>query len=433
MTRSRSARARFDGADFTRIQQWAMQNIETLFADYTGTDLHNGRAECPVHGGDSPEAFSVANGKGWKCWTGPCGTGDAIELVRLLRYDALPVKDGRLTVLRELAPRAGVVLDAHSPHTAAASVPTVPAPASLLVSRGATTHTRPRANARPSTAERVAAGLASLRADGIMPAASVELLQATHDVMTLGPLGRAFLTARGFRPALAEAFGFRSIETAGAWQHMATVLRDSYLPEECDAAGLRTMPLRVQDARTVPGQWLDAGPVLVLPYHDTHGAVIGWRLRTLTDGAVGWKKGATEPTRYKSLAGVSLPLPFNAPAFGECRGAELHVIEGELNAYTLSGYGLAAIGIDGAGKQWRPEWSTILRDAQPRRVVAWYDDDKAGLNGRVSLAHTLAETLGRDWVRAHGRTVTPTAPDDANSLHTTGRLLPFLQQAAWRD
>ena len=45
----------------------------------------NGRCACPIHGGLNESAFSIFHKDGrdyWKCWTGDCGAGDAIDFVR---------------------------------------------------------------------------------------------------------------------------------------------------------------------------------------------------------------------------------------------------------------------------------------------------------------------------------------------------------------
>lgn len=41
------------------------------------------RGPCPLHGGDNPTAFSANLVRGlWRCFTGQCGAGDVVELVR---------------------------------------------------------------------------------------------------------------------------------------------------------------------------------------------------------------------------------------------------------------------------------------------------------------------------------------------------------------
>jgi DNA primase len=123
-------------------------------------------------------------------------------------------------------------------------------------------------------------------------------------------------------------------------------------------------------------------------------------------------------------------FPFNAAALDGAEGRELHLVEGELNAYTLHTYGVRAVGVPGAGTAWRPAWVDRLRTAA--RVVAWYDDDKAGREGRATLAETLAERLGKPWLAAHGRKVELPPEIDANDLHRRGTLAPLMEAAPWR-
>lgn len=409
MTASRPARN--DGRDFTRIQAWALANVESLAADYAGVELRRGRCACPLHGGDNPDAFSVANGKGWHCFTGDCGSGDGVELVRRLRFAALPEKDGRLAVLRELAPRAGVWLEEpRAPRAtsgqkgAGREPPTVRFTGGANAPRGKSPEKSPE-----KSAEKPPAGdpLAALRVGGIVPASRVVVQRAACvDGMTLGPKGRAYLAARGFNPDSAAGFGFRSLEDARAWRTLTAQLAESFMPEELTAAGIPvTLPL--------------AAPCLVIPYHTRDGAVWSWRLRSL------------EGKEYRSLAGDVLPEPFNAPDLEDLTTADtLHVVEGELNAYTLTLTGSRAIGLDGAGK-WRPEWTHAVSAAG--KLVLWYDNDPAGEKGYTRLVEALLPVLGRSGVLARVRRVRISAADakDANDLHRAGRLRPLMEAAPW--
>jgi DNA primase len=398
---------RYDGTEFSRVADWALSNLSTLVHDYTGLELDkSGRGACPLHGGDNPEGFSVS-ASGWHCFTGCDDGGDGVDFVRRYRYGALPAREGRVAAIRELAPRAGVTLEAPrggvqtpSPRPA----PTPPAP--------------PRLSER---AQRLETDLTAMREQGMTPAPISEVLRAAHTAMTLGEAGRAYLTARGFKPDAAEFFGFRSLESARDWHHVGTVLSESYQRVECERAGVLRLPVRVKG---LGDTWQDAGAVLVLPYHDLRGRVLGFRFRSMQDGALGFVRD-TEPRRYHSLGGVALPVPFNAPALTEAVGADLHIAEGEFNAYALSLVGMHAIGLDGAGK-WRDEWTAKVQSA--KRVVAWYDDDKAGAKGRSTLARTLVEAMGRPWVQQHALAATLPAGDDLNDYFKAGRLVPLLQR-----
>lgn len=382
-----------DGRDFDRVQAWALANVETLAAEYAGVQLRRGRCACPIHGGDNPDALSVANGKGWHCFTGDCGSGDGVDLVRRLRFAGLSDKDGRIAALRELAPRASVFLDertprpAHTPRPVPVTPPAPPAARNLYE---------------------------ELYAAGIIPASRVEVQGAAcvHG-MTLGPQGRAYLESRGFNATHAAAFGFRSLEHVHEWRALLATLAESYLPDELTAAGI---PL------TLPFI-----PCLVIPYHTAGGALWGWRLRSLEG-----------EKRYHTLKGETFPDPFNAPALEGLTAADtVHIVEGELNAYALALTGARVIGLPGAGT-WRTEWTAPVCAAG--KLVLWYDNDKAGDGGYARLVDVLLPVLGRTGTLARVRRVrisTTAAPatgtPDANDLYLTGRLAPLMESAPWME
>jgi len=379
---------RFDGSDFTRIQAWALEHVEVLAEEYGGVKLRLGRSVCPIHGGDNPEAFSVKNGKGWHCFTGDCGSGDGIGLVALL------TNRKRLEVLRELAPRAGVFLDTSSP-----------APRQFVKSPAVSPPSAPRVKDAPPPAW-WEAELAALRAEGMVPASPAVVHTSLSHHLTLGDRGAAYLAGRGLDPDAARAYGFRSLETAVEWSALRAFLAESYLPVEQTVAGVAAIPLTGR-------------AVLVLPYRTADGT--GWdgiRLRSL------------EGKEYRSLKDFTLPMPFNAPALS--RADEVHLVEGEMNAYTLHTHGLAALGLDGA-KKWRSQWTAALRPVA--RLVAWYDDDPAGNEGWQKLTETLAAGIGRQWTLDRVRRVRIPKRDgckDANDLHQRGVLAPHLERAEWR-
>jgi hypothetical protein len=395
--------------DWDRIQAWALANLEALFTELTGRPLRGGRAACPVHGGDNPQAFSAANGKGWHCFTGDCGSGDAVDLWRLLRHPNLPKKEGRLTALRELAPRAGVFLeDRATGRQRAPGGPRMPKPASPFRAKPAPATTPPARPPEPTPEEVADAELAPLREAGIIPASRVAVHGFIRDALTLGPRGRAYLEGRGLDADAAHAFGFRSLEGA-AWRALEDSLAEEFTPEERAVAKVNALPSRM-------------GAALVIPYHTRDGAPWSLRLRAL--------EAESKGERYRTLGGDAVAFPFNASALAGAEGRELHLVEGELNAYTLHTYGVRAVGIPGAGTAWRPAWLEAIRTAA--RVVAWYDDDKAGREGRATLAETLAETLGKPWLAAHGRKVELPPEIDANDLHRRGELAPLMEAAPWR-
>jgi len=50
-----------------------------------GKPDNHGRCSCPIHGGQNETGFSIFTKDGrdyWKCWTGDCGAGDAIDFVK---------------------------------------------------------------------------------------------------------------------------------------------------------------------------------------------------------------------------------------------------------------------------------------------------------------------------------------------------------------
>jgi hypothetical protein len=398
--------ARRTGADFDAVREWANGHLRDLLREHAPTaaaKLRGDRCPCPMHGGDDPNLSLFKNPSGpgelWRCHSTCSTSGGGVELVAALTGQTV------LEVLRELAPRAGVTVGNGSDRGPYVHRPRTAPPARV---------TPPPAEDAPDP---VADALALLRLEGMVPAEPRDVLAVVLAGTTLGPRGAAFLTGRGFTPHALEAAGFRSLETRGDWDALETLLAESYTPDEREAAHLGTLPANY-------------GPALVLPYVDGDG-VHALRLRTLADAAA----------KYRTLRGATLARPFGwdaVDALPDGAAAELHASEGELNAYALRVAGAVAVGLAGAGT-WRAEWTPALVHAVERgavaAVVAWYDDDDAGRKGRQKLAGTLAEALGRSWVRAHGHAVTITKDDgrkDANDLHRRGELAPFLERGEWR-
>jgi hypothetical protein len=260
----------------------------------------------------------------------------------------------------------------------------------------------------------------ALRADGEMPAEPREVYAAILTVLQLEGMGGEYLESRGLQAEAAGLYGFRAIPAA-EWRELAAVLRDSYLPCELALAGLWS-----DKAGRVSLPWGGRAPALVIPYR--HKAdTIGLRFRNLTPDC-------PKEKRYWTLAGVTLPLPFNADALEpEGDSGELHLCEGELNAYTLREHGLRAIGLPGAGS-WRSEWAGMIAGAIGEgRLVTWYDSDTAGQKGERKLAENLTEILGRPWLKEHGKRVTLPPGRDANDLHRDGKLNAEVKRACWRD
>jgi hypothetical protein len=262
-------------------------------------------------------------------------------------------------------------------------------------------------------------GFAALREGGVVPTLPATLYAGLLEVLTLADVGANALEARGFDPATAAADGFRAVPDAAGWRALRDYLGDSFDPAERAAAGLHKAPWRNEPWF---GAWSAQPPALVIPYR-YRGAVVALRFRHLAPDA---PHGA----RYRTLAGVTIPQPFNADALDAAAGGELHVVEGELNAYALARHGAHAVGLAGAGT-WRPEWAAAV--ARAGRLVAWYDPDNAGRKGRAKLSATLAEALGAPWLAAHGRACTlPADTGDVNDWHRAGQLAALLAHAPWR-
>lgn len=267
-------------------------------------------------------------------------------------------------------------------------------------------------------------GFAALRAFGMVPTPPPTLYTGLLELLSLADVGADALEGRGFDPAAAEAYGFRALDGAAAWRALRDYLGDSFDVAERAAAGFPG-PVGAPDAAPrLP--WAGKLPALVIPYRH-RGAVVALRFRRLD---------ATDKQRYATLPGVTLAAPFNADALDAAAaddggiGGELHVVEGELNAYALALHGAHAVGLAGAGA-WRAEWAPLV--ARVGRVVAWYDDDAAGAKGRAKLAEALAEALGPAWLAARGRRYTiPAEHGDVNDLHGAGQLGALLAAAPWR-
>ena len=136
---------------------------------------------------------------------------------------------------------------------------------------------------------------------------------------------------------------------------------------------------------------------------------------------------ADKNDRYRTGKGFTIPAPFNADDLDDSSGGELHIAEGELDAFTLHLYGLRVVGLPGAGTA--TPWLAELADVG--RLVTWYDDDEGGAKGRREFAAALVKTLGRAWVAERGRAVTLHA-DDVNGCHQRGALADLITRAEWR-
>lgn len=380
-----------------RIADWAHAHVEQLAEEYGGVKLRHGRCPCPIHGGKNLN-FSVKNGEGWFCHSGDCGGGDGVGLVaRLTNRD-------RLDVLRELAPRAGVFLDTSAPAPRrGVKRPPVIAPSA------------PRMKPAPPPPW-WEVECEALRAGGMTIASSAEMYTLMFAALTLGPMGRTYLEKRGFDPEDAHTYGFRSVEDAAGWRFIESVLASNYLPAERESGGIAELPR--------------AFPIVLIPYRSLEGrAVIGFNGRVLTND---------RDKRYRKAGNAKLTLPFNAPALDGLTDAHtLHIVEGEMNAYTLHAYGERAVSF-GAAKP-SAEMLEVLAQLAPSvcaagRVVLWFDDDKAGENGFGAVCGVLAPHI-RKAPHPVGvvRQRIPKVPDvkDVNDLHLAGVLADVLKNIPW--
>lgn len=389
--------------DFDRVVEWALTHLPELVHEYGGVELTDGgRGPCPVHGGTNLN-FSVTPGRGWYCHSGCAGGGDGVDFVRRMQFSALSESEGRLSALRLLAPRAGVELNA------ARNDQGIPSPFPRHYEG------KPKGTRSPSRVRDTPDPTEALRLDGFIPQGSSALYQVLSDTLKLGERGAGYLAARGLDAAAARRFGFRSLDSGSEWVAIDQVLAESFTTEERASAGLDRAPWRMAPAY---GHWHTQPPALLIPYYDLAGELAAVRFRAMD---------STSP-KYVTLGGTTPTVPFNVRAIDGAAGAELHIVEGEINAYTLHTHGLRAIGLPGAG-MWAKQWTQLL--APVERVVAWYDDDAAGERGRSKLATTLAASMGERWVRLHGRAMV--TPEDANDLHTHGTLHGRIERAAWRD
>lgn len=356
-----------------------------------------GKFACPVHGGsDSLHAYK-GDGAGFYCFSGCQRAYSNVDLAAAV-WGMTPAD-----TCKRLADLFGILYERtlagagsgerRSAPRSSAAPPPRPAPA------------RPPA---PEPAE-----------DPAAIAARQAVYAAVLERLTLGTEGRAFLAGRGFHgfEELAAADGFRSLDGLEGWRALWRALRRDFPDAALDAV-LRP-PKDDGSGERYALPFGGRAPVLVLPYR-YRGEVVGLRFRNLAP--------RDKRDRYRDLGSRRPPMPFNADALEGAAGQELHVVEGELNAWTLKGAGLRAVGLPGAATPWRPTWTPLVRDVA--RLVAWYDADKGGQKGAANLAAALQAELGGAWLERHGRKVTP--PADPNQLLIDGTLYDHIDAAGWR-
>jgi hypothetical protein len=281
---------------------------------------------------DGMHAYSKAGG-GVHCFS--CGrSGSAIDLVMQAR--GLEFRDA----VRWLADRGGIlVLDGRPP-----SPPMRPA--------------NPAAGAGPVERDPTA----------------VALFTASWHHLTLTDRGLAYLAARGLpyrETALAAAL--RSLDGVAGLRQLYRALRG-----HCSEDALRRYITRPR--------WLPFGdaPALLIGY-EYGGEVETFRVRNMDPEA-------SHDRRYRDLAGHPPRLPWHADALTDLTGHELHIAEGELNAFALWGCAsrLRVIGLPGAGRiPGGADAPWLQQVGAARQVVLWFDRDRAGDQGAQRMAETL--------------------------------------------
>lgn len=275
--------------------------------------------------------------------------------------------------------------------------------------------TKPARTHAPDPKAEARAEVEAMRAEGMVSCTPPFVYAAALARLELTERGAEYLAGRGFDPAEAHAYGFRSLDGARDWLRLAEALEEEATPAMLELAGFYARP---KDDPTRPPHFAPPfrAPALLIPFR-AGAEVVGVRFRNLAPD--------DKRNRYRDLLDTRPPLPFHADAL---RAEELHVVEGELNAYTLRLYGLAAVGVPGASG-WREGWAPMMKPAG--RLALWYDNDEAGDRGARQVAARLQEAHGSAWVKEHARRVR--LPADANDLHTRGELRERIERAAWLD
>lgn len=237
--------------------------------------------------------------------------------------------------------------------------------------------------------------------------------------LTLRSSGAVHITdRRRLDPREAADYGFRSASPL-EWHEMILPYLESLRDEELAAAGFPRETITTHDGRTVTRIWLPRGGrshTLVMPYRSGHRTVI-LRFRDLSDDP--------DAIRYWSLKGATPPMPFNADAL---ESSTVHIVEGELNAYTLASYTyqVPAVGKPGAGI-WNDRWTKLAGGVQ--LVVGWYDNDLAGRRGAQADRRSMIRVHGEEWTKRHWRRIL--LPADASDLHREHALAALLRARPW--
>ena len=340
---------------------------------HRGTQLPNRArvsARCPAHDDVDPSATIYADG--WKCHA--CGAGgDAIDLVRTV-YGCTFAE-----AVAELAERAGVTIPDRA---------TYPCRPRALVRAPEDKAPRRRTVEQPEVARQVYGWLW----EHAEPALEHETAR------------RYLTTERGLPAQVLTPDRVRALDGVAYGQLWETAVRAQKL-EALTAAGL------VNCGKPHPRPH---GALLLYGYRDASGELAHIRWRPLRPGG-----HTLSPCHPSSPPG---------PYLGErARGARaLIVVEGEIDALSMTSLSLAAVGMPGA-TACRPEWLDGWRDMD--RVIVLGDGDGGGetLCRTVSLA--AVRRFGRAWAKRVETYLFPTGTD-ANDGLRAGWLATSLDELA---
>lgn len=121
--------------------------------------------------------------------------------------------------------------------------------------------------------------------------------------------------------------------------------------------------------------------MLSIPYMLHDGNTVQMRFRCMRDH----DHGEHFHGKYNSVKGAR-PAIYNVGALDRLNGDELHIAEGEPDAWILEKCGYKTVAIPGA-HLWRPHFRNVL-EAAPR-IWVWGDPDEAGRE----LVHTITSRL----------------------------------------
>lgn len=179
----------------------------------------------------------------------------------------------------------------------------------------------------------------------------------------MGLVAEDKLEVRGLSPDRLLAAGWRGVGAGRAAWREVLAMADKYRVH---------FPAHV--ARRCPRSWF-------VPQWDADGRATSVRVRPV-------EHRAGEPKTW-TLAGDTARL-YGADALHAPPGAVLHIAEGEMDAESLREVGeTATMGTPGT-LTWRAEWTRGVVEAEPSKVVVWYDTDPAGQQAGARLAARLA-------------------------------------------